>query len=349
MLRVTLAPDYEISQVIRGGWQLAAGHGAATSADPILDMIAFADAGVTTFDCADIYTGVEETIGRFRRRYFALRGEEALRRIRIHTKFVPDLDLLPRISKRDVERVVDRSLRRLEMDRLDLVQLHWWDYDIPGLIETAHWLDELRKSGKISLLGGTNFDAEHMRGIIYAGAPLASMQVQYSLLDRRPEKTLIAAAGALGVRLFCYGSLAGGFLSDRWLGAAEPEGALPNRSLAKYRLIIEEFGGWDLFQALLAALRRIADRHDCDIATAASAAIFDRPGVAALIIGARDRAHLEDNLRVCDVRLSAEDVAQIQRVLADAKPLPGEVYGLERDRSGLHGAIMKYNLNADVA
>ncbi|HXW19474.1 MAG TPA: aldo/keto reductase, partial [Roseiarcus sp.] len=245
MLRATLAPDYEISRIIRGGWQLAAGHGAATSADPIPAMIAFADAGVTTFDCADIYTGVEETIGRFRRRYLALRGEEALRRIRIHTKFVPDLDLLPRIAKRDVERVIDRSLRRLDMDRLDLVQLHWWDYDIPGLIETAHWLDELRKSGKVTLLGGTNFDPEHMRKIVQSGAPLVSMQVQYSLLDRRPETTMVEAAAALGVRLLCYGSLAGGFLSDRWLGAPAPTGDLPNRSLVKYRLVIEEFGGWD--------------------------------------------------------------------------------------------------------
>jgi aryl-alcohol dehydrogenase-like predicted oxidoreductase len=349
MQNVKLTPDYEISRIIRGGWQLSAGHGAAMSRDPIEDMIAFADAGVTAFDCADIYTGVEEMIGRFRLRYLAARGKEALQRVHIHTKFVPDLDILPRIAKPDVERVVDRSLSRLKMDRLDLVQLHWWDYDIPGWLETAHWLEELRQAGKIRLLGGVNFDPEHMRSIVRGGAPMVSMQVQYSLLDRRPEKTMVEAATSLGVRLLCYGAVAGGFLSDRWLGAAPPQGALQNRSLVKYRLIIEEFGGWDLLQALLAALREIADRHGCDIATVASAAILGKPGVAAVIVGARDRAHLEANIGISRLRLAAGDLALIDRVLADAKPLPGEVYELERDRAGRHGAIMKYNLNKEVA
>jgi aryl-alcohol dehydrogenase-like predicted oxidoreductase len=99
MQRIKLAPDYEISRVIRGGWQLATGHGSLQSDDPVADMVAFADAGITTFDCADIYTGVEELIGRFRLRYRELRGEEALARIKVHTKFVPDLDMLKRINK----------------------------------------------------------------------------------------------------------------------------------------------------------------------------------------------------------------------------------------------------------
>src|SRR5579872_7030523 len=102
MKRFLLAQDYEISLLIRGGWQMAAGHSVSGSADPIADLIAFADSGVTTFDCADIYTGVEELIGEFRRRYRALRGDEATKRLRVHTKFVPDLDLLPRIEKSDV-------------------------------------------------------------------------------------------------------------------------------------------------------------------------------------------------------------------------------------------------------
>ena len=69
MQRTRLAADHEISRVIRGGWQMAGGHGAIDSAAAVEDMVAFADAGITTFDCADIYTGVEELIGRFRLRY----------------------------------------------------------------------------------------------------------------------------------------------------------------------------------------------------------------------------------------------------------------------------------------
>jgi aryl-alcohol dehydrogenase-like predicted oxidoreductase len=349
MKRFRLTPDYEISRVIRGNWQMAAGHGVARSGDPIDDLIAFADAGVTTFDCADIYTGVEELIGRFRLRYRAMRGEEALNRVHVHTKFVPDLDILPRIKRSDVEQVIDQSLRRLNMERLDLVQFHGWDYDTPRWLETARWLDDLRLAGKIRCLGGTNFDAPHMAEIIDGGAPLVSMQVQYSLLDRRPAKAMAAAAAKRGVWLLCYGAIAGGFLSDKWLGATEPRAPLENRSLVKYRLIIDEFGGWDLFQDLLTALRRIADRHRVDIATVASAAVLDRERVAAVIVGARDRSHLEANLAIAELELTATDMQEIEAVLGHASDLPGDVYALERDRNGRHGAIMKYNLNREVA
>src|SRR3954452_20915389 len=135
MQQIELAPGYEMSRVIRGGWQLSHGHGQVRSEDAAGDMIAFADAGITTFDCADIYTGVEDMIGEFLQRYRMQRGDAALKGIRVHTKFVPDLDMLPRITGAYVEGVVDRSLQRLKMERLDLVQFHWWDYAVPGYLD----------------------------------------------------------------------------------------------------------------------------------------------------------------------------------------------------------------------
>ena len=91
MQRLALAPGYEISRVIRGGWQLSDSHSQNVSSNPVSDMVAFADAGITTFDCADIYTGVEEMIGNFRAEYRKTHGDEALSRVRVHTKFVPDM------------------------------------------------------------------------------------------------------------------------------------------------------------------------------------------------------------------------------------------------------------------
>ena len=276
------------SSAAAGRWLAAMALCAAH--EPIDDMIAFADAGITTFDCADIYTGVEELIGAFRARYRNLRGGEALDRIKVHTKFVPDLAILDRITKADVTAIIDQSLRRLKIDTVDLVQFHWWDYGAPLWLQTAHWLDELRLAGKIRHIGGTNFDTDHLRAILDAGIPMVSMQVQYSLLDRRPAKAMVDEAAARGVSLLCYGTVAGGFLSDKWLGAPEPADDLENRSLVKYRLIIEDFGGWALFQKLLGALRTIADRHDTDIATIASAAVLARRAVAGVIVGARNRS-----------------------------------------------------------
>ena len=297
MQRIALAPDHEISRVIRGGWQMAGGHGAIDGKEAVADMVAFADAGITAFDCADIYTGVEELIGAFRCTYADLRGSDALARIRVHTKYVPDLDRLPHLTRADVEQVIDRSLRRLGVERLDLVQFHWWDYATSGWLEAAHWLNDLRGAGKIRHVGGTNFDTKHMTAIVDSGVPLLSMQLQYSLLDRRPEKAMREAAAKRGVALLCYGTVAGGFLGDRWLGRPEPVEPLENRSLTKYKLIIDDIGGWDLFQTLLATLHGIADRHGSNIATVASAAVLNRPGVAAVIVGARNRSHLAANPR----------------------------------------------------
>ena len=345
--RIELAPGYEISRIIRGGWQLSSNHSTNVSDDPLGDMMAFADAGITTFDCADIYTGVEDLIGTFRMRWRNERGADALKLIKVHTKFVPDLSILPQIDKAYVERVIDTSLRRLKLERLDLVQFHWWNYGVKRWLETASWLNELRQAGKINLIGGTNFDTDHMLEIIQSGVPLTSMQVQYSVLDHRPAKQLAQAAQQNGISLLCYGTVAGGFLSDRWLGTEEPRPPLENRSLIKYKLIIDEFGGWQLFQALLSALAALARKHHTDIATIASAAVLARNGVASVIVGTRNRSHLAANLQVSSIKLDHQDLAQINAVHNRSQELAGDVYGLERDTTGRHGSIMKYNLNSD--
>ena len=344
--RLRLPGGYEISRVIRGGWQLAGGHGAIDPDRAVGDLIAAYDAGITTFDCADIYTGVEEIHGAFRRRLVSERGAGAAAALRVHTKLVPDLSILSRIGKRDVEALVDRSLGRLGVERLDLVQFHWWDYAEPRWLDVFGWLDELRRAGKILQVGGTNFDAARIGAVLDAGVPLFSMQVQYSVLDARPESRLVPLAAGNGIALFCYGTVAGGFLSERWLGLPEPAHPMENRSLTKYKLIIDDFGGWDLFQALLSALQAVAERHGSDIASVSSRFVLDRPAVSAVIIGARNAAHAASNASLSDLRLSGEDRRGIEAVLAGRRGPDGDVYTLERDRTGRHGSIMKYDLNA---
>ncbi len=343
---VELRPGYRISRVIRGSWQLAGGHG-AVERDAALEALAAAfDAGLTTFDCADIYTGTEALIGAFRTRLYETRGAQAAARLKVHTKLVPDLDRLAGLDKRYLEGVVDESLRRLRVDRLDLLQFHWWDYDVPGAVQAMVWLAEIALAGKVRFVGATNFDAAHTRAILDAGVPLLSMQTQYSLLDGRPEHALAPLCRARDVALLCYGTVAGGFLGDRWLGAPEPRGELENRSLTKYKLIIDEFGGWDLFQALLSACRKVADRHGTDIATVASRFVLDRPGVAGVIVGGRDAAHASANAAIATLPFTDGDRAEIGAVLARRQGPSGDTYALERDRGGRHGTIMKYNLNA---
>ena len=344
MEKVELAPGFSISRLIKGGWQLSQGHGGQVNTNPVEDMFAFADAGITTFDCADIYTGVEEMIGRFltlRKRRLGHHSD-----IRVLTKLVPDYEALPTINKNYVQRIIDRSLKRLNLERLDMVQYSWWSYDIPGWIETGHWLMELQKEGKIELISATNFNTFHTREIIEAGINLSTVQVQYSLLDQRPEKGLVELCAHHHVHLLCFGTLAGGFFSEQWLDVDEPKAPLANRSLVKYKLMIDEFGGWDLFQSLLFTLDKIAKSYRVGIANVASRYMLDRKQVAAVIIGAANAKHLEANMKTFDFALNERDVAAIDKILSQRKWQEGDVFDAERVKDGAHGRIMKYNLNS---
>jgi aryl-alcohol dehydrogenase-like predicted oxidoreductase len=337
--RVELTPGYSISRLIKGGWQLAGGHGPIESGEAMADMDRFADAGITTFDCADIYTGVESLIGRW---LSVRRDADAMQ---VHTKYVPDLDRLPTHSRADVVCGIDRSLARLGVETLDLVQLHWWDYEVPGYADAARWLDELRRAGKIRNIGLTNFDPVRLGEIAAAGVPVVSHQVQYSVIDRRPATAMTSVCAELGVKLLCYGAVAGGFLSERWLGAPAPEPPLENRSLVKYLLIIEEFGGWERFQDLLAGLHVVGARHGVGIGAVAIRWVLDQPGVAGVIVGARHARHL-DQLRAADsLRLDDTDRARIQETQARGMGPAGDVYALERVKGGRHASIMRYTLN----
>jgi aryl-alcohol dehydrogenase-like predicted oxidoreductase len=343
--RATLPGGYSISRLIKGGWHLSGDHGAIDADQARRDMARFVEAGITTFDCADIYTGVEELIGTFRRAY-----PQLARLTQVHTKAVPDLSELARVDRSYMQRIVDRSLQRLNVERLDLVQFHWWDFEVPRYVEAALALEQLKRAGKIDRLAVTNFDTSHLQELLDAGVPVVAHQMQYSLLDPRPNVSgMVRFCQERGIALLCYGTVAGGFLSERWLGRPEPAGALRNRSLIKYKLIVDDFGGWALFQELLRALAAVAARHDTDIASIATRAVLDWPGVAAAIVGATNATHLAAHARIGALKLDDTDLAALASVTERRHGPLGEVYGLERDRDSHHGRIMKYELNALTA
>ncbi len=340
-----LCPGYRISRVIKGGWQLAGDHGPVDRAEAVADMEAFLDAGITSFDCADIYTGVEEMIGDFIADVRQRRGSSTASRVQVHTKLVPDLGLLENIQPQDVEAIIDRSLQRLRIDRLHLVQFYWWDLSLGNAQKGLEVLKRCKEKGKIAHLGTTNWDAAETAPFVEAGFDLVSTQVQYSLLDRRPAGGLADWAAANGLQLLCYGTLAGGFLTEKWLGAPDPGFTFENRGLVKYRLIVDEFGPWDRFQTLLQTLQDIGTKHGVSLSSVATRWVLDQPQIAAAIVGARYARHLPQTLEVFRFTLDPQDRAAIQAILGTAPGPQGPVFGLERDRTGRHGRIMKYNLN----
>jgi len=115
--RTDLQSGYSISRLIKGGWHLAGGHGEIDPDQAVKDMAAFVEAGITTFDCADHYTGVEELIGNFRKAYPSLASQ-----VKIHTKFVPDYEQLGNVDRTYVEKIIDRSLKRLHVERRAIIE-----------------------------------------------------------------------------------------------------------------------------------------------------------------------------------------------------------------------------------
>lgn len=335
-----LAPAYHASRLIKGCWHLAGGHGEVDQAQAVQDMAAFVEAGLTTFDCADHYIGVEALIGRFRRE-----RPDLAPKLQVHTKCVPDYDRLTSCDRAYLTGIIDRSLERLGVDQLDLVQFHWWNLAQPGYVQALDILSDLRREGKIAHLGLTNFNTDLTREILDAGIPLVSTQVQYSLLDSRPDQGLVALCQERGVQLLCYGTLAGGLLSDAWLGQAEPTEPLANRSHTKYKLIIEDFGGWELFQELLQALKAIATRHGVGLGDVATRWVIDRPQVGSAIMGFTSTRHLPAAQRIEALRLDAQDHALLAPLLARRTGPAGDCYDIERDKEGRHGRIMRYNQN----
>ncbi|HEV3113369.1 MAG TPA: aldo/keto reductase [Candidatus Binataceae bacterium] len=319
--RLQLAPDLNICRILNGMWQVSGAHGAIDPERAVESMFDYVDAGFTTFDLADHYGPAEEFIGEFRRRLEKRRGGDALSGVQAFTKWVPPPSAMTRAG---VEAAIDRSLRRMNVDALDLLQFHWWDYGDDRYLDALGHMADLQREGKIKHLALTNFDTEHLGTIVENGIRIVSNQVQYSLIDRRPQIKMAPFCRDHGVQLLAYGTVCGGLLSAPFLGAPDPRRAqLDTASLQKYKRMIDAWGGWDLFQKLLATLDETARKHGISIANVATRYILDQPAVAGVILGVRlgRSAHIEDNARAFGLHLDADDVSRIEAVLANSRDL----------------------------
>ena len=338
--RASFKNGYSFSRVINGCWQLSAEHclmGRLDYDDAIRAFHMLVEEGLTTFDCADIYTGAEELIGRF---VNELKGTGRYQEedIQVHTKFVPDKDVLPVINMEYTEGIVDRSLRRMHREALDLVQFHWWDYNVPGMLETAFDLVKLQEKGKIRNIGMCNMDTNALKLFVDAGIPVVSNQAQYSLFDRRPERTLLDYSEEHGIYTFAFGTLAGGFLAERYMGRQYE--APETRSQVKYMQIIEDSLGWEGMQALLPVLKEIADAHGVTISNVAVHYILRQKSVGAVMVGTRNSRHVESNLRTLGFELTEEEMQRIRDFISRYPTPEGECYELERTSPRYKGIIL---------
>ena len=316
--RIELAPGLEMPRVLTGLWQVADMERDGKSLDPDTAgraLGAYADAGFDAFDMADHYGSAEILVGR----YLAKAGPA---HARAFTKWCPT----PGPMTPDVVREgVRQRLERLGLPRVDLLQFHWWQYRHPGYLDAMIELDRLRREGRIGHLGLTNFDTDHLRLLLTHGIPVVSNQVSFSLLDRRAAGRMTDVCRELGVKLLAYGVLAGGFLSDRWVGRPEPT-EIPDWSKSKYKRFIDTVGGWDVLQSVLAAAKTIAVKQGVSVANVAARWVLEQEAVGAVIIGARlgEREHRGDNLALFGFALDDADKARLTEAQSRMRAIPGD-------------------------
>jgi len=312
----------EITRIVAGSctWQLNSKDGARADDVARRACAAHTVVGIRTFDCGDIYAGVEELVGRF---LATARGQSRALAdsVRLHTKVVPDDEALDARQRSDgemesaddarrrelalercVEASVWRSANRLGVGRLDLVYLHWWDWSKEGFVGAVRALEALKARGVVKDVGLTNVDVSRLRPLLEEedGPEIACVQVNLSVIDHRPSSSgLCELCAAHGVRLLAHGSLAGGLLSDDWLGRDPPDYASLGPGVASNRVLVDEFGGWDRFQRVLRCLRAVADRHAAapgpltkvTVAMVAVAWTLKQTGVSAVVLGCVECNH----------------------------------------------------------
>ena len=331
--KVQLAPDYCISQLIAGGWQLQ-----NRGNDAIEHLLQLSRLGITTYETSDNYSYGQSVLGRFLSKARQSLPSEIYSDIQIHTRYTaPTTGSAP--SKGTVVDSIDRSLKELKVPRLDLLQLQWWNLNVPGFEETLSLIGDLRKAGKIHHIGTTNFGVQILDRVIATNVPVITNQVQYSILDRRADNQLSAYAERYGINLLTYGALAGGFLGRKWISVHDPatDPVSGNQFSHEYRSIIDLAGGWNTFQNLLRVLNTIASGHGCSPSAVALRWVLQKGPGRGVLIGASSPKQLMDLLPAFKIDLSPTDMTTIHKTVQHSNE---DVGILERDvNSSLFTAV----------
>ncbi|MBN7814074.1 aldo/keto reductase [Algoriphagus pacificus] len=319
--KIELANKLEISRIVTGLWQIADMERDGKTLDPVATsnyMKPYLDAGLSSFDMADHYGSSEIIAGTFKN---SLSNKNE---VQLFTKWVPKPG---KISRDDVREAIQTALDRMQQTSIDLLQFHAWFYPDPSWLDGLFYLKELQEEGLIKHLGVTNFDSAHLRMACASGIPIVSNQICHSVIDQRASHQMKKVCETYGVKLLAFGTLAGGFLTDKWLGKSEPKNEeLTTWSQMKYKRFIDAAGGWAPFQNVLSSLKSIADKHQASVANIATRYILENPTVAAVIVGARlgESEHIADNTKMLEIDLLPEDIETIKNAQSQLKPIPGD-------------------------
>jgi aryl-alcohol dehydrogenase-like predicted oxidoreductase len=290
----------------------------------------FTEAGGTLVDSADVYADgrAEEIIGRW---LAARPGRREL--VVLATKGRFPTDESPNghgLSRRHLSLALDASLRRLNVETIDLYQVHAWD-PLTRLEETLRFLDDAVRAGKINYVGLSNFtgwqlqkavDIAEFRGL---SVPV-SMQPQYNLLARAVEWEIAPACQAAGLGLLAWSPLASGWLTGKYRRGEPPQaGTRVVENADEGMRIWNQRGQSEQTWQVLDVVRKVAEGHGVSPAQVAVAWLMARPAVSSVILGARSMDQLTDNMAAAGLTLDPEETRLLDE--ASEQPAPDYPYG----------------------
>jgi aryl-alcohol dehydrogenase-like predicted oxidoreductase len=299
----------------------------------------FTEAGGILVDSADVYADgrAEEIIGRW---LAARPGRREL--VVLATKGRFPTDETPNghgLSRRHLSLALEASLRRLNVETIDLYQLHAWD-PLTRLEETLRFLDDAVRAGKINYVGLSNFtgwqlqkavDIAEFRGL---SVPV-SMQPQYNLLARAAEWEIVPACQAAGLGMLAWSPLASGWLTGKYRrGEPAPAGTRVVENADEGMRIWNQHGQSEQTWQVIDVVRKVAEGRGVSLAQVAIAWLMARPAVSSVILGARSMSQLTDNMAAADLKLTPEETQLLDE--ASEPPAPDYPYGVpgqsQRDR-----------------
>jgi aryl-alcohol dehydrogenase-like predicted oxidoreductase len=304
----------------------------------------FTEAGGTLVDSADVYADgrAEEIIGRW---LAARPGKREL--VVLATKGRFPTDESPNghgLSRRHLSLALDASLRRLNVETIDLYQVHAWD-PLTRLEETLRFLDDAVRAGKVNYVGLSNFtgwqlqkavDIAEFRGL---SAPV-SVQPQYNLLARAVEWEIAPACQAAGLGLLAWSPLASGWLTGKYQrDEPPPAGTRVVENADEGMRIWNQRGQSEQTWQVLDVARKVAEERGVSIAQVAIAWLMARPAVSSVILGARGMDQLTDNIAAAELTLAPEETRLLDEASEPHAPdypygEPGQSQRSRRIRGG---------------
>lgn len=266
------------------------------------------DAGINFFDTANSYSdgSSEEIVGR------ALKAFARREEIVVATKvYFPLSNLSQGLSRKNIMQSIDDSLKRLDMEYVDLLQIHRWDYETP-LEETLEALNDVVKAGKARYIGASSMHAWQFAKAVYTQrqhgwAPFVSMQDQYNLIQREEEREMHPLCQAENIAVLPWSPLARGRLTRPW-GEATARTTSDEYGKTLYSATEENDA------AIAQRVEAIAAQKGVSRAQVALAWLLHKPAVTAPIIGASRAEQLADLVKAVEVDLSAEEIAELETV-----------------------------------